>query len=249
MTKTTKLLGFGAVCASAAFYACGSDDSPTNTSPDAGAQGLDASTTDGPAKDGTVATTDSSTPVDAGTDSATTPWCGAIDGGAVCATGQYAKFTAPVNGGDAGLLDSGAPTCAACPTTPLTCTTAVLTAIDGGFTFTPPKFNYTTKSLTFTLPAGQRQIVSITNATAVVTSNCFGGPPSSALAPVSVPAAVKDDTITFDLSATDASFTGPCGAISFTVQDACCTTSTVTVNAYWDSENGNVTNGSCPDGG
>lgn len=247
MNKTTKLLGFSALCASAAFYACGSDDSTTNAAPDSGT-GFDASTTDGPAKDGTVAT-DGSQPSDAGTDSAPTPWCGAIDGGAVCATGQYAKFTASVDGGDAGLLDGGAPTCAACPTLPLTCTSAVLTVVDGGLTFTPPAFSTTTRLLTFTLPAGQRQIVSVTNATAIVSDNCFGAPSATSTGPQSVPATIKDDTITFDLGGTDAAFAVPCGAITFTAQDACCTTSTVTVSAFWDSEIGKLANGSCPDGG
>ena len=77
----------------------------------------------------------------------------------------------------------------------------------------------------------------------------FSVPIYSALAtPQAVPVTLAGDVITFDLTAaaTDAgSSAGPCGVIKVTVKDACCTTSTVTVTAFWDAEISQITSGGC----
>lgn len=247
-----KVLGCGALCASAAFYAACGDDAATPSAPvDAGALDAttgptDAATSPIDAQGGDAGGGDAAD-MDAGADAA--PWCGnQRDGGALCASGQWRSFPAPV--ADAG--DAGPGTCMACPTTALTCASAVLTVVDGGATFTPPQYDKVTNQLKLTIPPGQLEILSVTDATVVMASNCYGGPIASPSGPQPVPVTVDGNSVTFDLSGTDAgtgSSVGPCGAIAFTVHDACCTTSQVTVNAYFDLEGGHLSNGGCPDGG
>ncbi|MFO0668415.1 MAG: hypothetical protein U0235_02145 [Polyangiaceae bacterium] len=253
---TIKVLGYGALCASAALYVACTDDSTSPTPAlDAGAGGFDATTPSPEAGTTDAAAGDSGVdagPQDSGVDA---PWCGnQRDGGALCASGQWRSFPPPaVDAGDAGASDAGSGTCNACPTAPLTCAGAVLTIVDGGPSFAPPVYSTTDHLLKVTIPPGQLEIVSVTDATVVMGTSCFGSPTATGLSGAQpVPVSVDGNTVTFDLSGTDAgsgSSIGPCGALSFTVHDACCTTSQVTVNAYYDLEQGRITNGSCPDGG
>jgi hypothetical protein len=251
MTDTKRnrvpILGLGALCTTVGIYAaCGDDSSngATPLNPDGGS--LDGTTT----KDGTTGQdanagdTSASDVVSADVAVDAGPWCGADrDGGALCPPHEWRDF-GPPDAGDAA-------TCKACPTAPITCETALLRIIDGGLAFSMPQYDGGSNKMTLALPPGQLEVISVTNATAVMSSSCYGGPTASVTGPQTIPVSVEGDQLVFDFAGTDAGSgngVGPCGTISFTVNDSCCTTSNVVVKAYWDLELHQLRNGTCDAG-
>ncbi len=232
-SRNARLLCLGALCTSAgAYVACGDDTSNSGGALDGGTT-LDASVEASTTTDSSVTLDGSTPPPDAGKEAG--PWCGALDSGALCPVGEWSASGA----------DGGAATCKACPTAPIACATDFATLLsDGGVAPRLPVYDKVTKQLRVTIPAGRQQIVEVSNAEVAV-SSCFG---SGSATPQAVPVTLAGDVITFDLTAAAAdagSNVGPCGVIKVTVKDACCTTSTVTVTAFWDAEISQITSGGC----
>lgn len=162
-------------------------------------------------------------------------WCGATDGGvqSKCTKGQY-QDTVRDGGGDA----AGIPTsCKACPGRPITC--ADLHG-DGGASpsYNSPFYIKGTKQLVTIVPAGVAEVVS-----GQVTVNhrldCNGSSATSgsdAGAAVVKKLTVEGNTLRADLSSElTNSDDVPCGDIVYQLTDTCCTTSSITLTALYDS--------------
>jgi hypothetical protein len=188
---------------------------------------------------------DSSVPVDAALS------CNLLDSGLDASGFDASALVCPIGQ----WRDFAATSCKACPSAKTTCTTITRGALDAGEAGSPDWFvNYSSQEqkITTTVAAGTAQIVYAT-ATASVGS-CFSANGTGSNT-VDIPVAINGNELvsTFPSQPVDGSTSTltPCGTVTYTLVDACCNQSVVSVRLVVNQESSNpILSRSCDlDGG
>lgn len=210
--------------------ACGGDDSSGSSSD--GGTGGDATFDSGGGGDS--GSRDSGSGDSGNTDSGA--WCGTFsDGGALCATHDWEN------------TDAGA--CTACPSPAFMCA-GLATHADGGAE-TSPYYDMTTHTVITRMVPGAAQIVSGT--VTIPLGECSGTTSTVFLdgGIETFPLGVQGDALVtppINDGGLDTFQHLPCGVLTYTLTDACCTTHVVQATAYTDTEFETFTNAYCDAG-
>jgi hypothetical protein len=108
-----------------------------------------------------------------------------------------------------------------------------------------PAWDNGAKAATTTLAAGTAQIVYATASAEV--ASCFGNSPSGVETRTDLPVSISGNALTTTVPLQGGQ--QPCGKITYTLLDACCRSTVVSVSLFVDSEGGSVLSRECPDGG